>query len=407
MASIGIRWRIYGAFGVLMILGMTIAGLGAANLPLYVELVAQALAFLGGAIIAVAIGRSIVLPIAAMTEAMAKIAAGHSDVEIPSRDSSDEIGAMAQAVEVFKRNTGERARLEQSEKQRQTQTAQERQRAMAALAESFERSIGQIVNTVASSATEMQVSAQSMASTAEEASRQAAAVSAASTAAHGNARAVAEEGEQLTLSIVEIGQRVERSSLIAAKAVEDARRTDATVEGLTAAADKIGAVVNLIQNIAGQTNLLALNATIEAARAGAAGKGFAVVASEVKTLANQTAKATGDIATQVAAIQNVTGEAVSAIRVIGATIDHMNDISMEIAAAVEEQSVVARDIAGHVRQVADRTEEVSGNISGMSNASTDVGRAATQVLNASQALARLSERLRAEVDGFLAGIRAA
>jgi methyl-accepting chemotaxis protein len=407
MPGIGIRGRIYGGFGVLILLGIAIGWVGAADLTMPVELVAQALALLLGAVIAVFVGRSIVAPIAGMTEAMGRIAAGHDDVEIPDSSGGDELGAMARAVEVFKRNTLGRAQLDLSERQRQTQAAQERQRVMAALAESFEQTIGQIVNTVASAATEMQASAQSMASTAEEASRQASAVSAASADAYGNARTVAEEGEQLTQSIVEIGQRVERSSFIAAKAVEDARRTDATVEGLTKAADKIGEVVSLIQSIAGQTNLLALNATIEAARAGAAGKGFAVVASEVKTLASQTAKATGEIATQIAAIQSVTGEAVSAIRVIGATIDHMNDISTEIAAAVEEQSAVARDIAGHVRQVADKTEEVSGNISGMSNASTDVGSAASQVLNASQELSRLSERLRAEVGGFLAGIRAA
>jgi methyl-accepting chemotaxis protein len=205
----------------------------------------------------------------------------------------------------------------------------------------------------------------------------------------------------------EIGQQVERSSQIATRAVEDARRTDMTVESLVRAADKIGEVVGLIQSIAGQTNLLALNATIEAARAGEAGRGFAIVASEVKNLANQTARATEDIAAQISAIQQTTGEAVTAIRAIGATIGEMSEISAGIAAAVEEQGAATREIAGNVLQAARGTDEVSRNIAGVSHASEEVGSAANQVLGAADALSGESERLKQEMAAFLRTVRSA
>ncbi|HUA52714.1 MAG TPA: methyl-accepting chemotaxis protein [Candidatus Sulfotelmatobacter sp.] len=360
-----------------------------------------------GIVCAVLISRSVIHPIAGITAAMGKIADGDNSVAIPSRDNTDEIGAMARALEVLKQASVERARLREEQKQREEAAAAERRQSMIALADSFEQNVGGIVQVVATAASQMQGSARSMTGTAEAVTKRAAQVSNASSQASANVQTVASATEELTASIGEIGQQVERSSQIAARAVEDARRTDVTVESLAKAAEKIGEVVGLIQNIAAQTNLLALNATIEAARAGDAGKGFAVVASEVKSLANQTAQATEEIATQIGAIQTTTGEAVTAIRAIGATIGEMNQISAAIAAAVEQQGAATRDIAGNVAQAAHGTDEVSTNIASVSQASNEVGSAAGQVLIAAEELARQSDRLKGEMASFLRTVREA
>ncbi len=278
--------------------------------------------------------------------------------------------------------------------------------AQVALADNFETNIKGIVESVSSSATEMQGSAQSLSSTAEETSRQSTAVAAASEEASTNVQTVASAAEELSKSVEEVGRQVGQSNKIAEGAVEEAQRTNEKFQGLAEAASKIGEVVNLINDIASQTNLLALNATIEAARAGEAGKGFAVVASEVKSLANQTAKATEEIAAQIGAIQAATTDAVSAIQGIGSTIGEISEIASAISGAVDQQSSATREIATNVQQAASGTQEVSQNISGVTQAASETGEAASQVLGAADELSKQSELLRDQVDSFLVEIRA-
>lgn len=275
------------------------------------------------------------------------------------------------------------------------------------IADDFEASVKGVVDAVASAATELQASSQSMSATAEETSRQSMTVAAASEEATANVQTVASAAEELSASVQEISRQVSKSVQIAGAAVTEAKKTDATVQGLATAAQKIGDVVKLISDIAGQTNLLALNATIEAARAGEAGKGFAVVASEVKNLANQTARATDEITSQIGAIQSATNEAVEAIRTIAATISEMNQISTAISAAVEEQGATTKEIARNVAQAAEGSANVAETISGVSRAASETGSSAGQVLNASGELSVQAERLRREVDNFLGSVRSA
>jgi methyl-accepting chemotaxis protein len=351
--------------------------------------------------------RGIVAPLTTMTAAMMRLAGGDTSVEIAGARRRDEIGDMAKAVGVFKENMIEADRLRTAQEQAKARAADEQKAALHDMAHRFEAAVGGIVGAVASAATEMQSAAQSLSTTAEGASHQATAVAAAATQATTNVQAVASATEELSVSIGEIGQQVGRSAQIARQAVAEARRTDATVDGLAKAAQKIGEVVELIQDIASQTNLLALNATIEAARAGDAGKGFAVVASEVKSLANETARATEEIAAQIAQVQGATGDAVAAIRHIGQRIAEVDEIATMIAAAVEEQGAATREIAGNVQQAAQGTNEVSGTIDGVTRASSEVGAAASQVLGSATELSQQSERLRHEVDRFLETVRAA
>jgi methyl-accepting chemotaxis protein len=258
-----------------------------------------------------------------------------------------------------------------------------------------------VVGIVASAASEMEASAQSMSATAEETNRQSTAVAAASEQAATNVQTVASAAEELSASIREIQQQMATSARIAQQAVEQVDRTDTTVTGLVQAADKIGEVVNLISDIASQTNLLALNATIEAARAGEAGKGFAVVASEVKNLANQTAKATEEIGQQIAAMQTATGDSVQAIRGIGATIKQISEVTTTVASAVEEQGAATQEISRNVQQASAGTQEVSSNITGVSQAATQTGTAAGQVLSAARELAQQGQKLNTEIEAFL------
>ncbi len=366
-----------------------------------------AVSIVAGGIVAWFFGGSLARPVITMTDAMTRLAKGDHAVEVPARDRRDEIGNIANAVQVFKENAIEMERLKLEQAEAEKRAIEEKKRSMTELADSFQASVGGIVEMVSSSAGEMQATAQSLTSTAEETSRQSTAVAAASEQASTNVQTVASAAEELSSSITEISRQVSQSAEIAGKAVADAERTNAQVQGLAEAAHKIGEVVSLITEIASQTNLLALNATIEAARAGDAGKGFAVVASEVKNLANETAKATDEITGQITEIQQATRDAVAAIQAIGGTIGEINEIATTIASAVEEQGAATQEIARNVQQASAGTQEVSSNITGVTQAAGETGSAASQMLSASGELARQGELLRGEVDKFLRQVRAA
>jgi methyl-accepting chemotaxis protein len=349
----------------------------------------------------------IVKPITTIIAVMTRLAEGDNAVEVAGADRGDEIGEMAQAVQVFKDNALDKQRLEEEQAATAQRAEEEKRQAMYALADRFERQVKDVVDGVSSSATEMQATAQQMSATAEETSRQSANVATASEQATANVQTVAATAEELSASITEIGRQVLQSAKIAQNAVEEAESTNDTVKGLAEAAAKIGEVVNLINDIAGQTNLLALNATIEAARAGEAGKGFAVVAQEVKNLANQTAKATEEISTQITAVQEETNGAVGAIEKIRSIIGEISDISTTISSAVEEQGVSTQEIARNVQQAATGTQDVNSNIDSVNRAASETGSAAGQVLDAAQEMSRQAEGLRGQVDDFLNEVRAA
>ncbi len=335
-----------------------------------------------------------------------RLAQGDLEVAVTGTERKDELGLLARALDVLKRNSAEAKRLA-SLQAAEDAAKLERSRKVEALTQSFEYKVGQLVGVLSSAATEMEATAQSMAGTAEETSQQALVVASASEQTSANVQTVATATEELSSSIQEISRQVAQSTAIAGKAVSDAQRTDQTVQALASGAQKIGEVITLIQNIASQTNLLALNATIEAARAGEHGKGFAVVAHEVKGLASQTAKATEDIGSQIAAIQATVGEAVAAIRGIAGTVEEINQISTAIAAAIEEQSAATQEIARNVQQAAQGTHSVMSSISNVKEAASGTGAAASQVLSAAGELSRQSEELTGEVNSFLSGLKAA
>ncbi|MCR4377965.1 MAG: methyl-accepting chemotaxis protein [Rhodospirillales bacterium] len=355
--------------------------------------------------LAVVIGRGIANPITSMTQAMGTLAKGDLSVHIPAQNYGNEVGQMAAAVQVFKQNAVRNKEMEAEAEENKRKAEEEKRRMMMKMADDFEASVGGVVNSVSSASTEMQSSAQSLSATAEETSKQAAAVAAASEEASTNVQTVASASEELSSSIAEITRQVTQSTAIANTAVAEVNSANDKVQGLADAARKIGEVVAIITDIADQTNLLALNATIEAARAGEAGKGFAVVASEVKNLANQTAKATEEIAAQIGGIQGATQDAVHAIESIGGIISRMNEIAAAIASAVEEQSAATQEIARNVEQAAAGTTEVSSNITGVNQAADETGSSASQMLAAATELSQQSELLRGEVNRFLMNVR--
>ena len=353
------------------------------------------------------IGRSISKPLGLLGTRMREIADGKLDGEIPGVGRGDEVGTMAATVQIFKDNALRIRGLEQAEAEAQARTGAERRAAMENIASDFERSVTGIVRSVSTAAAGMQTTAQSMTATASDASARAATVGAASESSSNNVGTVAAAAEELSSSVTEISRQVARSSEVASKAVADAERTNATVQALSTGAEKIGEVVKLIHSIAAQTNLLALNATIEAARAGESGRGFAVVASEVKALANQTAKATEEISTQVAAMQASTSEAVSSIGGITATIAQMSEIATSISTAIDQQGDATREIARNIQSVAAGSSEISAHIGGVTTAASATGKAASDVLSNARELDNQSGMLRNAVDEFLTKVRAA
>jgi len=347
-------------------------------------------------------------PMTRLNGALGEMAGGNLNVVIPGASRGDEIGDLAKTVTVIRENAEQKARDEVKAKLKQDEIlAGQRKVEMVRLADQFEGAVSEIVETVSSASTELEASASTLTATAERSQELTTMVAAASEEAATNVQSVASSTEEMASSITEISRQVQESARMAGEAVEQARTTNSRVGELSKAAARIGDVVELINTIAGQTNLLALNATIEAARAGEAGRGFAVVASEVKALAEQTAKATGEIGQQISGIQTATRDSVNAIKEISGTIEKLCEISSTIASAVEEQGAATQEISRNVQQAAHGTQQVSANITDVQRGAAETGSASSQVLSAAQSLSGDSNRLKIEVGKFLNSVRAA
>jgi methyl-accepting chemotaxis protein len=377
-----------------------------ATLMLGVYLASLALA-LGLAFTAFRVVRNrVARPLAAMTDAMSRLAQKDTSVAIPEVGKTDEMGTMAAAVLVFKDNAIQVARQEQEEAERQANEAVARRRMLADLTDRFDATIGTIVQSVIAAAGQLRASARTLSATADTTARQSDAVATAANQTSANVSTVASAIEELSSSIVEIRRHSTGASEVANEAARSGAAANGDIRSLEASANEIGHVVQLIQNIAGQTNLLALNATIEAARAGEAGRGFAVVASEVKVLANQTAGATSQIAEQIGSIQKSTLSSVASIDAIAEVIDRLSQIAVTLSGTVEEQSDAAQEIARSVHHAAEGTASVSQNARGLMQASAESARISTEVLVAADELLSQSENLRGEMHGFLQTVRA-
>jgi methyl-accepting chemotaxis protein len=375
------------------------------QLTLMVVLLAVAFA---GIVVSFLIGRNISRPVVAMSKAMRELAAGNFEVQLPGLDRRDEVGQMAHGVQEFKVQAvakAERETAEREEKNREQQAA--RRIELHNLAESFETTVGNIIEKVGSASTELENSAAILTKSSEATQQLSTVVATASAETSTNVQSVASATEEMAGSINEIGRQMVDSNRIANEAVDQAQKTDERIAKLSLAANRIGDVTQLITTIAEQTNLLALNATIEAARAGDAGRGFAVVAQEVKALAAQTAKATSEISTQIAEMQAATLDSVVAIKEISGTIGRVSEIAAAIAAAIEEQGAATQEIARNVQQAAIGSTEVATNIADVNRGAGDTGSASSQVLSSAQMLSNENQRLKAEVAKFLATVRAA
>ena len=370
------------------------------------NLILGTIAILAGAIVlAFLLGRGLSRPLAAITAVMNRLSGGEIDVTIPGSERRDELGTMAGAVDVFRRSMIEARSMRETQEASKQQTELEKKALQRQMADRFETDVKSVVAAVAQATTDMQRVAGEITASVNGTSQRAAAAAAASDEASGSVNTVAAATEELASSVAEIGRQVTHSSQVAESAVVKAGQTTEMVSSLASAAEKIGDVLRLIGAIASQTNLLALNATIEAARAGEAGRGFAVVASEVKELASQTAKATEEIAGQVAAIQSATGDCVTAIGGISDTIREISGIATTIAAAVEQQDSATREIARSVQQAATGTSEVSINVTGASQSADQSRALADNVSAATGQLGRQADALYKSVDTFLAGLR--
>jgi methyl-accepting chemotaxis protein len=358
-------------------------------------------------VVAFVVNRDISRTLGHLGDAMGRLAQGDLSTTIPGDNRTDELGVMARALVVFKDNAGRMAALQQEQQAERQQAINDKRQAMISLADRFDQEVRGVVNKVATAGGEMGTAARQVSGTAEAALQHAGSAMTDADQATANVEGVAAAIEEMAATGAEISRQVARAATISRDAAEEGRRTNETVAGLAAAAQKVGDVVKLIQDIAAQTNLLALNATIEAARAGDAGKGFAVVAGEVKSLANQTAKATEDIRTQIASIQAESSSALAAIRTIAQTVHGVEEIATAISSTVDQQSLAIQEVSGNIQQAASRTQQVGHSLRQMSAGLGDNGLAAKGVLVAADALGQQADVLRQAVDGFLVTVRAA